>query len=302
MGINKKKSFIFLISLGVISITVCLSNAVVRADNEDSYSNGEDVYENTYSYEYSYTEETNDDYTPVEAYSENTEESADNTVYTESNDYTYSTADNDDNMYSENSYEWQYTESSTTVYDGYTDYVDETPYYSLTSESTEYSESNYDVLNENSYDEISAGEISGYEFSDNDTLTSEDWEKLKNSAQSSRIEMSGGDDAIAMIKNGQGSGNDDWVYLVWGIVLLVIGLGAVAVVIIGSVYSKKKLKRKAENSRKGYVEDIVSGTNTAKKKKDIYEGSRINSKQNTSEIIIKDIDKKDDYEDFFNKT
>lgn len=306
MNIDKKKSFIYFLIINIVMTTVCLNALVVMADNDDSYDVDEDSYSYVYTQpdvytepdEYSYAE-VSDYYTPDD-------------TYTESSEDTYTTQDdNSEYVYSESSDEWQYTQNSFETYEY--SVANDPPYY-VPSENTEYDESSYEVWSESSYGEASVQdgsdqEITGYEFSDSETLTSEDWERLKNSAQSSdfRINIAsvpgGGDDAIAMIKEGKSSGNDDWVYLVWGIVLIGVGAVAAAVVVITSIYSKKKLQTKAGTNRKAPVEDIFSDRNRTNRKNPGSENSKVVSKQDTSEIVIKDIDKKkDDYEDFFDKT
>ncbi len=99
--------------------------------------------------------------------------------------------------------------------------------------------------------DTSALDISDYEVSDNETLTSEDWENLKRGqevSQSSsftldtKLNAEKQGDPFAKLKSESKGGNDDWVFLLWGIVLICIGGAAFAVVIISTAYSKRKNK------------------------------------------------------------
>ena len=94
----------------------------------------------------------------------------------------------------------------------------------------------------------SALEISGYEVSDNKTLTSEDWEALKNGQQGSHLELkptaasAKTTNAFSKLKQDSRGGNDDWIYLASGIGLIGAGAAAIGVIIFTTVRAKKKLK------------------------------------------------------------
>ena len=94
--------------------------------------------------------------------------------------------------------------------------------------------------------DTSALDISGYEISEVETLTSHDWEDLKK-AQNSRFEMNPTptahtNGAFAKLKQDSRGGNDDWVFLVGGIVLISFGIIAIGVVIWTSIRVKKKMR------------------------------------------------------------
>ena len=94
--------------------------------------------------------------------------------------------------------------------------------------------------------DTSALDISDYELSDVETLTSRDWEELKRAQQeTSHFEMdptpttqkSG---AFERLKQDGRGGNDDWLYLAWGIGLIVLGVAAIVAVVLTSRYTKRK--------------------------------------------------------------
>ena len=99
--------------------------------------------------------------------------------------------------------------------------------------------------------DTSSLDISDYEVSDVETLTSQDWEELKKEqnvtlnstfTMDTKTAADKKNDPFARLKGESRGGNDDWVFLVWGIALISVGALAVAAVIISTVHSKKKYK------------------------------------------------------------
>lgn len=92
--------------------------------------------------------------------------------------------------------------------------------------------------------DTSSLDISDYELSDVETLTSQDWEALKQAQQeASRFEMdptpTANKSAFDKLKQESKGGNDDWVYLVIGIGLIVAGAAAIFAVIWTSWRTKR---------------------------------------------------------------
>ncbi len=145
-------------------------------------------------------------------------------------------------------------ESHTYVYDENNDYYE----YNYPDEYDGVSETNYYEESETSEDEpeeperdTSSLDISDYELSDTKVLTPQDWEDLKKNAQGeiSSFELkptptnANTPDGFKKLKEDSVGGNDDWVYLVWGIVLISLGVIGIGAVIFTTVVSKRKLRR-----------------------------------------------------------
>ncbi len=115
----------------------------------------------------------------------------------------------------------------------------------------EYGNDNeYEFQPEIPQNDTSSLDISDYEVSDLETLTSEDWEELKKEqgiSESSSFSLkktaaNGNNDPFAKLKGESTGGNDDWVYLAWGLTLIGAGVLAIAAVVIAHVYSKRRAK------------------------------------------------------------
>ena len=144
----------------------------------------------------------------------------------------------------ENLYELQ--ETSPDYNEGY--YQDNNIY---TSVSTAFSENEltendpFEYDDEYSFEESKdtdpievSGEI------DEDTLTSEDWEKIKKGEVSVSVNKDKSNSPFGDLKENNGGGNDDWIFLVFGIVSVSAGILIIAAVIITTLISKKKRKKK----------------------------------------------------------
>ena len=117
----------------------------------------------------------------------------------------------------------------------------------------EYDENSeeYSYVSEEPQRDTSSLDISDYELSDNMVLTPQDWEQLKRETQgeTSNFELKPSatgtktTGAFQKLKEESKGGNDDWVFLVWGIVLLSAGMIAVGAVIVTTVISSKKRRK-----------------------------------------------------------
>ena len=97
--------------------------------------------------------------------------------------------------------------------------------------------------------DTSALDISDYEMSDVETLTSQDWEDLKKAQQeTSHFEMNPTpttnhtNSAFDKMKKESTGGNDDWIFLVWGIGLIVLGAAVIIIVAVSVIRTKKKIR------------------------------------------------------------
>lgn len=304
---KRNKDFFKLLFVNILIVTLGSGALSVRAepgDYEDPYTEESYYQEDPYSYtepesssEYEYSGEESYEYSEPDY-----TESSDEPYYTESSEepYVYSEPDYTESSQEESSYYYEPSEYSDP-------YSQESSSYYEESHEYEYSYQDSDAQN-------TSNEISGYEYSDNSTLTSEDWEKLKQSNTShfdvSIRTYSGGDEAIKKIKEDSNSvSNDDWIYLIWGIVLIVVGVAAILVVIFTSIYSKNKLKKNSSS-----YNDEVPGSRkppqprakkTAPKPEDKPSPTQVNGENEDSIDIYSNSapDKsKDDYDDFFDQT
>ena len=149
---------------------------------------------------------------------------------------------------------------------------------------------------EESSEESSEADISGYEYSDDQTLTSNDWEVLKRE-NASRLEISvapgsGKDSAIKKIKEEKSTSNDDWVYLLWGLILIGAGVIAIIITVVVSVLYKSKTESSIAAAYRKHYQDKPKTAD-----KPFIE-------QDTSEIDIMSIssrskENKDDYDDHY---
>ena len=102
-------------------------------------------------------------------------------------------------------------------------------------------------------------------------------------------------EAISKLKEESVQGNDDWIYLAWGIALISVAAVTVTVIIVTTVVSKKKLKKAAlahgtqninPDSMYGAPAKSKTSENAGKKAKKKQKGTIVNSKTDTSEIDI----------------
>ena len=158
-------------------------------------------------------------------------------------------------VYQESSYITEYSGGTTYVVDGSSYEYSSYPQYVYDNDNDNYTETYEEYHGDDDYSyepqeperDTSSLDISDYELSDTKVLTSEDWEELKRSAQgqNSTFEFSvspigNNTDAFKKLKEESSGGNDDWVFLVWGIVLIGVGAVSIGAVIASNVISKKK--------------------------------------------------------------
>ena len=129
-------------------------------------------------------------------------------------------------------------------------YVSQASHFYVYENENDNDESSYAEESEYNYESEGYEEYSDYEYEISETivLTPQDWEALKNGDQreTSNFELKASPtnakapNAFSKLKEESKGGNDDWVFLVWGIVLLSGGVIAVGAVIATTVISKKK--------------------------------------------------------------
>ena len=195
----------FVVKLIALTMALCVISAYslwAAAENEEEFSEQSFVQESSYYYvddeESSDNEESSYDYVDDEESSDDEEEES--YYYSEPDDY-------DESSY----YEPSYYEPSI--------YRETTEYYYDDEESVEPS---------SGYHEISV---------DSSELTSGDWDKLRERL-SSEMKNKSSDNAIRDIKDSDSEHNDNIGYLVWGLVLIAMGLVLVGFVVYMTVYTK----------------------------------------------------------------
>lgn len=139
--------------------------------------------------------------------------------------------------YEESSYDYSQPESSFPI----------VYYYGPSKEEDDEEESE----NTQFYEEESKEPSTTYQETsiDSSEMTSRDWETLR-----SRLDAQNGkkssDNAIRDIKDGEGSQNDNINYLMWGLVLIGMGLVIIGFIIYSTVYTKRKLNENLQTKYK----------------------------------------------------
>ncbi len=139
--------------------------------------------------------------------------------------------------YEESSYDYSQPESSFPI----------VYYYGPSKEEDDEEESE----NTQFYEEESKEPSTTYQETsiDSSEMTSRDWETLR-----SRLDAQSGkkssDNAIRDIKDGEGSQNDNINYLMWGLVLIGMGLVIIGFIIYSTVYTKRKLNENLQTKYK----------------------------------------------------
>ncbi len=198
-----------------------------ETDDEDSYN--EDDEDSDY-----------DEDSEKESFEE--EESSEEEFSWEENseiwEYSYYEQSNyESSYYEESSYDYSQPESSLPII----------YYYEPSKEEEEEEESE----NTQFYEEESKEPSTTYQETsiDSSEMTSRDWETLR-----SRLDAQNGkkssDNAIRDIKDGEGSQNDNINYLMWGLVLIGMGLVIIGFIIYSTVYTKRKLNENLQTKYK----------------------------------------------------
>ena len=193
-------------------------------DDEDSYDEDSDYDED--SEEESFDEEES-----------SWEESSEISEYSYYEPSYYEQSSYEASYYEESSYDYSQPESSLPII----------YYYGPSKEEEEEEESE----NTQFYEEESKEPSTTYQETsiDSSEMTSRDWETLR-----SRLDAQSGkkssDNAIRDIKDGEGSQNDNINYLMWGLVLIGMGLVIIGFIIYSTVYTKRKLNENLQTKYK----------------------------------------------------
>ena len=149
--------------------------------------------------------------------------------------------------YEQSSYEASYYEESSYDYSQPESSFPIVYYYGPSKEEDDEEESE----NTQFYEEESKEPSTTYQETsiDSSEMTSRDWETLR-----SRLDAQSGkkssDNAIRDIKDGEGSQNDNINYLMWGLVLIGMGLVIIGFIIYSTVYTKRKLNENLQTKYK----------------------------------------------------
>ena len=285
---KKKRPLLYILAASILSAAVCAGAVSVNAYPDDEVSEESYYYEEsseeTYPLQESEDNEFSQEYSEEISYIQESNISQDSEIgynYEESSEYTGEYSGDESSSFSEFSFE----ESLESIVES--------------EEESSFQPSVYYVdgePSEESSEESSEADISGYEYSDDQTLTSNDWEVLK-TENASRLEISvapgaGKDSAIKKIKEEKSTSNDDWVYLLWGLILIGAGVIAIIITVVVSVLYKSKTESSIAAAYRKHYQDKPKTAD-----KPFIE-------QDTSEIDIMSIssrskENKDDYDDHY---
>ena len=203
-----------------------------ETDDEDSYN--EDDEDSDYD-EDSEEESFDEEESSEEEFS--WEESSEISEYSYYEPSYYEQSSYEASYYEESSYDYSQPESSFPI----------VYYYGPSKEEDDEEESE----NTQFYEEESKEPSTTYQETsiDSSEMTSRDWETFR-----SRLDAQNGkkssDNAIRDIKDGEGSQNDNINYLMWGLVLIGMGLVIIGFIIYSTVYTKRKLNENLQTKYK----------------------------------------------------
>ena len=239
---GSRKSFLKLIAWSMVFAGMCSVSLGVHAENDEESTelselpfvqeSSSDEEESEFSQEEEESSETDEselsDDEEEESFQEDEEESSDE----ESDYYEFE----ESSYYYDHEPTYYYDESESTPESSFEPiiYYHGTSSYDEESETTEYYEESSEP---STYRETSI---------DNSELTSRDWEYLKKRLEAEMSNKSS-DNAIRDIKEGESSQNDSINYLMWGLVLIGMGLVIIGFIICSTISTKRKL---TENLRK----------------------------------------------------
>ena len=265
---GNRKVFIKLMASGIAFVLTASYSLYVSAEPESEWN--EDISEQPViqesveeSFEVSDYEdsEAEEDSDYEDENSDDNEYSEEESFDEESSEYSYDESSDYEPSYDESSdYELSYDEPD---YDESSDYEEENSYVSSQPESSGpiiyyYGPSKEEEDSETTqfYEEESSEPSTTYQETsiDSSEMTSRDWETLKKRLDAEMGNKSA-DNAIRDIKDGEGSQNDNINYLMWGLVLIGMGLVIIGFIIYTTVYTKYKLtenmhKKSTKSGRK----------------------------------------------------
>ena len=148
--------------------------------------------------------------------------------------------------YEQSSYEASYYEESSYAYSQPESSFPIVYYYGSKEEEEEEESENTQFYEEESKEPSTTYQETSIDSSE---MTSRDWEALKNRLDSQNGRKSS-DNAIRDIKDGEGSQNDNINYLMWGLVLIGMGLVIIGFIIYSTIYTKRKLNENLQTKYK----------------------------------------------------
>ena len=229
---KSRKNFLKAVALcmvlfGISSYSLCTFAEDDEESSELSFAE-ESIYEE--ESELSYEEEESD----------NEEESSDE-EFSEIEESSYYYVDDEESSDDDGEFSYDYEDYED--YEESSDYYGESSYYEPSYyEPSYYEPSIYHETTEYYYDDEESSEPSSsyHEISvDSSELTSKDWEKLRERL-SSEMKNKSSDTAIRDIKDSDSEHNDNIGYLIWGLVLIAMGLVLIAFIIYTTIYTKRK--------------------------------------------------------------
>ena len=239
---KSRKGFLKLIALCMAFAGICSVSLGVHAENDE---------ESTELSELPFVQESIDE---EEDSSEFSEEESSETDESEFSDDEEEESSEDDEESSEEENEYSEFEESSYYYETESSYY----YYEESESSPEssfepviyyYGTSSQDEDSETTeyyYEESSEPSTYRETSIDNSELTSRDWEYLRKRLEAETSNKSS-DNAIRDIKDGESSQNDSINYLMWGLILIGMGLVIIGFIICSTISTKRKL---TENLRK----------------------------------------------------
>ncbi len=257
---GKGKVFLKLIALSMAFVVTASYSLYVSAEPESELdsdiSEQPAVQESAEEYseifdedESSETDDDEDSYDEDSDYDEDSEEESFDEEESSEEEFSWeeSSEISEYSYYEQSSYEASYYEESSYDYSQPESSFPIVYYYGPSKEEDDEEESE----NTQFYEEESKEPSTTYQETsiDSSEMTSRDWETLR-----SRLDAQSGkkssDNAIRDIKDGEGSQNDNINYLMWGLVLIGMGLVIIGFIIYSTVYTKRKLNENLQTKYK----------------------------------------------------
>lgn len=257
---GKGKVFLKLIALSMAFVVTASYSLYVSAEPESELdsdiSEQPAVQESAEEYseifdedESSETDDDEDSYDEDSDYDEDSEEESFDEEESSEEEFSWeeSSEISEYSYYEQSNYEASYYEESSYAYSQPESSFPIVYYYGPSKEEDDEEESE----NTQFYEEESKEPSTTYQETsiDSSEMTSRDWETLR-----SRLDAQNGkkssDNAIRDIKDGEGSQNDNINYLMWGLVLIGMGLVIIGFIIYSTVYTKRKLNENLQTKYK----------------------------------------------------
>ena len=254
---GKGKVFLKLIALSMAFVVTASYSLYVSAEPESELdsdiSEQPAVQESAEEYSEIFDEDESSETDDEDSYNEDDEDSdydedsEEESFDEEESSWEESSEISEYSYYEQSSYEASYYEESSYDYSQPESSFPIVYYYGPSKEEDDEEESE----NTQFYEEESKEPSTTYQETsiDSSEMTSRDWETLR-----SRLDAQSGkkssDNAIRDIKDGEGSQNDNINYLMWGLVLIGMGLIIIGFIIYSTVYTKRKLNENLQTNHK----------------------------------------------------